>query len=208
MAVCGANRLKYKGNWKLAYDNSATATTWCSRIARCWKWRTGRKKIRARACRITRASPTRRRCMPLLRARPPPQGQASERGEARGRVVGDRGAHPGMERYEAELRQRLGQDGDRALDLAFVRAGQPRRVPELVDSRESHPGARSRSRSTRPTRPGTARRWSTARIICPAIRRRHQCAAAADPGGFPNFGGVDDLTNFEAIQKGLRGPGG
>ena len=61
----------------------------------------------------------------------------------------------------------------------------------------------SRSRSTRPTSPGTAPRWSTRRACWAARSTRSTRLRMRTQEQFPNFGEVDDLANFEEIQRGL-----
>ena len=111
--------------------------------------------------------------------------------------------HPGMEHYEAELRRRLGARADDALDLAgsepvninvfpnlsllgnHIQVFEPRRR-----RRDQYDMVRHRASST------TKASRATRSTEINALRMRTQ-------EGFPNFGEVDDLANFEEIQRGL-----
>ena len=112
--------------------------------------------------------------------------------------------HPGMEHYEAEFRRRYGDARRRPARSRRLRAGQHQRVPQPVAARQPHPGVRADQRRVRPTRSGTAPRivdesgeLGDAVDEINALRMRTQ-------EGFPNFGEVDDVANFEQIQRGLQ----
>ena len=62
IAVCGANRLKYKGNWKLAYDNSCDGYHVVFSHRSLLEMENRSRKTRTRACRTTSRNPMTRRC--------------------------------------------------------------------------------------------------------------------------------------------------
>jgi len=205
IAVCGANRIKVKGNWKLAYDNS------CDGYHVAFSHRSllemdNRLKVGAE------------KGMSYYKARPDEQpmycryfGNGHHFKDKRPNIGRHAGAlweiespHPGMEAYEASLRARFGAEAPRWLDLAgsepvninvfpnllilgnHIQVIEPKAVDEtdlvwygtaLVDGPEFPPGLADEIN---------------------ALRMRTQ-------EGFPNFGEVDDAANFEEIQRGLAG---
>ena len=203
--VCGANRLKYKGNWKLAYDNS------CDGYHVIFSHRSLLEME-------NRDEPDPNKGMAYYKSKPD-EAPMYCRCYGRGHHLKDKrpnvekrpgalwkieGAHPGKERYEAKLRARLGAEADRWLDLAssepinltifpnllilgnHIQVLEPVSVEEtdtiwygtaVVDGPEFPPGVADDIN---------------------ALRMRTQ-------ENFPIFGEVDDLTNFEEIQKGLAG---
>ena len=89
--VCEANRLKFKGNWKLAYDNSGDGyhVIFSHRSLLETENRFKDEDTR-RACPTTRARRTAADVHPVHGQRPSLQGQAAEPREAARRAVGDR----------------------------------------------------------------------------------------------------------------------
>jgi len=203
IAVCGANRLKYKGNWKLAYDNS------CDGYHVVFSHRSLLEME-------NRDEPDPNKGMSYYKSKPD-EAPMYCRCYGRGHHLKDKrpnvarrpgalweieGAHPGKERYERRLRERLGAEAERWLDLAssepinltifpnllilgnHIQVLEPVAVDEtdtvwygtaLVDGPDMPPGVADDIN---------------------ALRLRTQ-------ENFPIFGEVDDLTNFEEIQKGL-----
>jgi hypothetical protein len=112
------------------------------------------------------------------------------------------GPHPGMEGYEADLRARLGDKADRVLDIAASEPVNINIFPNLLilgnHIQVLQPISIAETNTT----------WYGTAVIdddnelegtvddVNAIRMRTQ-------EGFPNFGEVDDLMNFEQIQQGL-----
>jgi hypothetical protein len=112
------------------------------------------------------------------------------------------GSHPGMEHYEEVLRARLGDKADRALDLAASEPVNINIFPNLLilgnHIQVLQPLSVDETDST----------WFATAIVdetgefkgalddINTLRMRTQEA-------FPNFGEVDDMTNFEQIQVGL-----
>jgi phenylpropionate dioxygenase-like ring-hydroxylating dioxygenase large terminal subunit len=201
-----ANRIKVKGNWKLAYDNS------CDGYHVVFSHRS----LLEMENRLE-DDPT--KGMSFYKSRPDEApmymayfGNGHHFKDKRpnvdkrpGALWEIEGAAPGMEHYEAKVRSRLGDRAARALDLAssepvninifpnllilgnHIQVIQPLAVDEtdlvwygtaIVD---------------------TANELGGAADDVNAIRLRTQ-------ESFPNFGEVDDAANFEQIQQGLAAP--
>jgi len=203
VVLAQANRLKFKGNWKLAYDNAADGyhVVFSHRSL---------LEMENRG----EADPT--KGMSFYMGKPddaPMYVQYFGRGhhfkdkrpnvpKRPGALWEMEGLQPGMRSYEKLIRERLGEKAHRALDLA---ASEPVNInifpnlsilgnhiqvfqPISVDETESV--------------------WYATAIVdeanelegmadaVNAIRMRTQ-------ESFPNFGEVDDAANFEEIQKGL-----
>ena len=119
VVLCEANRLKFKGNWKLLYDNSADGyhVVFSHRSLLAMENRFDEDGDKGMAS--TRPAPTTRRCTCAISA----TGTTSRTSAPTSKIVParcgrSRVPHPGMEHFEASLRQRLGDKADRALDLA------------------------------------------------------------------------------------------
>ena len=204
VALCGANRLKFKGNWKLAYDNSADG----------YHVMFSHRSLLEMENRLEDED---KKGMSFYRGKPdeaPMYVQYLGHGhhfkdkrpniERRAGALWDiEAAHPGMEHYEQELRQRLGADADRALDLAAAEPVNINIFPNLLilgnHIQVIEPLAVDETNTT----------WYGTAVV----------DEAGDLGGtveavntlrmrtmeaFPNFGEVDDLSNFEQIQRGLQ----
>ena len=201
--VCEANRLKYKGNWKLAYDNSAD----------------GYHVIfshRSLLAMENRFSGEDRKGMSYYKDNPD-EGPVKLYSFANGHHFKDKraavakrpgalwameGLHPGMEHYEAKLRQRHGDEADRLLDLAASEPVNINIFPNLLILGNHIQVLEPLSvEETATTWYGTAivdadGELGDALGAINALRMRTQ-------EQFPTFGEVDDLANFEAIQRGL-----
>ena len=207
VVVCEANRLQYKGNWKLAYDNSVRRLSRGLLASLAARDREPlRRRERTRACPIYRQLARRRsRCIcsyfghghhfkdkrPNVEKRAgglwAMEGRASRHGALRGK-----------------LRASATATAPRAARPRRLRAGEHQRLSEPFAARQPHPGVRAgrgrrdqrhlvRHRDRRRRRQRSATRPST---DINALRMRTQ-------EGFPNFGEVDDTANFEEIQRGL-----
>jgi hypothetical protein len=113
------------------------------------------------------------------------------------------GTHPGMEHFEKDLRARLGDKADRALDLASSEPVNINIFPNLLilgnHIQVLQPLSVAETDST----------WYATAVVDDAgefgdaigaintLRMRTQ-------ESFPNFGEVDDMMNFEQIQAGLE----
>ena len=201
--MCGANRLKYRGNWKLAYDNSCDGYHVVFSHRSLLEMENRDEKDPNKGMSYYKSKPDEApmycRCYgrghhlkdkrPNVGARP-------------GALWEIESAHPGKERYERRLRERFGSEAGRWLDLAssepinltifpnllilgnHIQVLEPVAVDEtdtvwygtaLVDGPDLPPGVADDIN---------------------ALRLRTQ-------ENFPSFGEVDDLSNFEEIQKGL-----
>ena len=203
IAVCGANRLKYKGNWKLAYDNSCDGyhVVFSHRSLLEMENRDERDPNKGMAYYKSKPdeAPMYCRCYGRGHHLKDKRPNVEKRPGALWEIES---AHPGKEHYEAKLRERFGKEADRWLDLAssepinltifpnllilgnHIQVLEPVSVDEtdtvwygtvLVDGPDMPPGVAEDIN---------------------ALRLRTQ-------EGFPSFGEVDDLCNFEEIQKGL-----
>ncbi|TMH39615.1 MAG: Rieske 2Fe-2S domain-containing protein [Betaproteobacteria bacterium] len=203
VVVAEANRLKFKGNWKLAYDNAADG------YHVVFSHRSLLETENRHA-----ADPT--KGMSFYMGKPdeaPMYVQYFGRGhhfkdkrpnvERRpGALWEIEGAQPGMAAYEKLIRERLGARALRALDLAASEPVNINIFPNLSilgnHIQVFQPLAVDETESV----------WYATAIVdeanelegmadaVNAIRMRTQ-------ESFPNFGEVDDAANFEEIQKGL-----
>ncbi len=203
IAVCEANRLKFKGNWKLLYDNSADGyhVLFSHRSLLAMENRLSGGGDKGMA--FYRGSPDDAamyvRCYPNGHHYKDKRPNIENRPGALWEIEGP---HPGMERIAASLRQRLGDKADYALDLASSEPVNINIFPNLHilgnHIQVSHPVAVDETDTT----------WYGTAVIddgdvlegaveeVNALRMRTQ-------ESFPNFGEVDDLANFEQIQLGL-----
>ncbi len=203
IAVCGANRLKYKGNWKLAYDNSCDGYHVVFSHRSLLEMENRHEKDPKKGMSYYKSkpddAPMYSRCYgrghhlkdkrPNVATRP-------------GALWEIEGAHPGKERYEAKLRERLGADADRWLDLASSEPINLTIFPNLLilgnHIQVLEPVAVDETDTV----------WyGTALVdgpdIPPGVAADINALRLRTQENFPSFGEVDDLTNFEEIQKGL-----
>ncbi|HSM19225.1 MAG TPA: Rieske 2Fe-2S domain-containing protein [Hyphomicrobiales bacterium] len=203
VVLAEANRLKYKGNWKLAYDNSADG----------YHVVFSHRSLLAMENRLESEERT---GMSFYKDSPdaaPMYVQYFGHGhhfkdkrpninDRPGALWDIEGTHPGMEHYEEKLRAKLGDKADRALDLAASEPVNINVFPNLLilgnHIQVLQPIAVDETDTT----------WYGTAVVdeegefgdvledINALRMRTQ-------EGFPNFGEVDDLTNFEQIQVGL-----
>ena len=204
IALCDANRLKFNGNWKLAYDNSADG----------YHVVFSHRSLLAMENRLVAEED---KGMAYYKDRPDDApmyvryfGNGHHFKDKRGNVEQRPGAlweieatHPGMEHYEQALRDRLGDEADRVLDLASSEPVNINVFPNLLilgnHIQVLQPVSLTETDTT----------WYGTAVIddhdellgavddVNALRMRTQ-------EGFPNFGEVDDLMNFEQIQVGLE----
>ena len=198
-----ANRLKYKGNWKLAYDNAADG----------YHVKFSHRSLLEMENRLKEGD---EKGMSFYKDKPDEApmyvryfGNGHHFKDKRPNVE-DRpgalweieGAHPGMEVYERTLRERLGDKADAALDLASSEPVNINVFPNLLilgnHVQVLQPVAVDETDST----------WYGTAIVDEAgdldgavdaintLRMRTM-------ESFPNFGEVDDAVNFEEIQRGL-----
>ncbi len=204
VVVCEANRLKFKGNWKLLYDNSADGyhVVFSHRSLLAMENRFDEDGDKGMA--FYKSSPDNapmyvryfgnghhfKDKRPNVEDRP-------------GALWEIEGPHPGMEHFEASLRQRLGDRADLALDLASSEPVNINVFPNLhILGNHIQVSTPVSVDETDTTWYGTAVVDETGELegtvdAVNALRMRTQ-------ESFPNFGEVDDLVNFEQIQVGFQ----
>lgn len=206
VVVSEANRLKFRGNWKLAYDNSADG----------YHVKFSHRSLLEMENRLKDGN---EKGMSFYNDRPddaPMYVQYLGHGhhfkdkrpnvEKRpGALWEIEGAAPGMEYFEEVVRERLGENAAHALDLASSEPVNINVFPNLLILGNHIQVIEPISvTETNTTWYGTAivdeeeSLGGTVDLIN-AFRMRTQ-------EGFPNFGEVDDATNFEEIQRGLACP--
>ena len=204
VVVCEANRLKYKGNWKLAYDNSGDGYHVVFSHRSLLEMENRLADEANKGMSYYKGSPdTAADVHALYRQRPPLQGQAARTSRSApadcGRWKAPRPAASTTRRSSADA------SAPRPTTSSISPAPSPSTSTCSRTCRCSATTSRcsSRSRSTRPTSPGTAPAvvdddgtLGGAVDEINALRMRTQ-------EQFPNFGEVDDLANFEEIQRGL-----
>ncbi|MDX1485634.1 MAG: SRPBCC family protein [Alphaproteobacteria bacterium] len=203
VVLCEANRLKYKGNWKLAYDNAADGYhvkfSHRSLLETENRLKTGDEKGMSFYKDAPDEAPMYVQYLgngnhfkdkrPNIENRP-------------GALWEIEGAHPGMESFEAALRQRLGDKADRALDLA---ASEPVNINVF-------PNLSILGNHIQVFQPLAVDETDTTWYGTAVVDEDGELEGAVDDvnalrmrtmEGFPNFGEVDDAVNFEEIQRGL-----
>jgi phenylpropionate dioxygenase-like ring-hydroxylating dioxygenase large terminal subunit len=204
VVVCEANRIKFRGNWKLAYDNSCDGYHVAYSHRSLLETENRFAGDNAKGMSYYRNSPD---SLPMyLRYTGHGNHFKDKRPNVEPRAGGlwaMESAHPGMEHYDDEFRRRYGARADALLDLAgsepvninvfpnFSLLGNHIQVFEPVSVNETNAvwyGTRIVDAN------GDLGEEAVADIN--ALRMRTQ-------EGFPNFGEVDDVANFEQIQRGL-----
>ena len=203
IAVCEANRLKYKGNWKLAYDNSGDGYHVVFSHRSLLEMENRQADVANKGMSYYRNSPdTAAMYMAYMGNGHHFKDKRPAIEKRAGGLWAVEGPAPGTEHYQEELRRRYGARAEEILDLAssepvninvfpnFSLLGNHIQVfdPVAVDE-------------TDVTWYGTAvvdeegvLGGAVDEINALRMRTMEQ---------FPNFGEVDDLANFEEIQRGL-----
>jgi phenylpropionate dioxygenase-like ring-hydroxylating dioxygenase large terminal subunit len=206
VVVCEANRLKFKANWKIAWDNSADGyhVIFSHRSLLATENRLAAEADKGMS--FYQGSPDNAEMYVQYMGRGHSFKDKRPNIERRpGALWRIEAPHPGMEHYEAELRRRLGERADRALDLASSEPVNINVFPNLSllgnHIQVFEPISLDETNSTWY---GTAvvdetGEWGDALGAVNALRMRTQ-------EEFPMFGEVDDLANFEEIQRGLEAP--
>ena len=207
ISFCDANRLKFNGNWKLLYDNSADGyhVVFSHRSLLAMENRLVEGEEEDKGMAYYKTNPD----------NAPFYVKVFENGHhykdkrpavdtSPGGLWRIEGPHPGMEHYEAAIRQKLGDRANAVLDLASSEPININIFPNLHilgnHVQVSQPISLKETDTTW---------WGTAVIdendelggcvgAVNALRMRTQ-------ESFPNFGEIDDLMNFEQIQTGLAG---
>jgi phenylpropionate dioxygenase-like ring-hydroxylating dioxygenase large terminal subunit len=204
ITVCEANRMKFKGNWKLAYDNSGDG----------YHVVFSHRSLLETEARLNEGGDV---GMSYYKSKPDDQpmyiqymGNGHHFKDKRPNLQKRNGGlwaiealHPGMEHVAEKLRTKLGDRAEAVLDLAgsepvninifpnLSLLGNHIQVFEPVSFEETNAvwyGTRIEDVD------GSLGEEVLADMN--ALRMRTQ-------EGFPNFGEVDDITNFEQIQRGL-----
>jgi phenylpropionate dioxygenase-like ring-hydroxylating dioxygenase large terminal subunit len=204
VVLCEANRLKYKGNWKLAYDNSGDGyhvifshrslldmeNRFAGADDKGMSFYQGKPDSAPMYVQYLGHGHHFKDKRPNVEKRP-------------GALWNIEGAHPGMEYYEHELRRRLGAEAERALDLA---ASEPVNINVF-------PNLLILGNHIQVIDPLTVAETNTTWYGTAVVDEAGELDGAVDAvnalrmrtqEGFPNFGELDDLANFEGIQQGLQ----
>ncbi|MGE0035430.1 MAG: Rieske 2Fe-2S domain-containing protein [Xanthobacteraceae bacterium] len=203
IAVCEANRLKYKGNWKLAYDNSGDGYHVVFSHRSLLEMENRLADEANKGMSYYKGSPDSKAMYMAYMGHGHHFKDKRPNIERRaGGLWAVEGPAPGTEHYQDELRRRYGARAEDILDLAssepvninvfpnFSLLGNHIQVFDPVSVDE-----------TNVTWYGTAvvdddNELDGAVDEINSLRMRTQ-------EQFPNFGEVDDLANFEEIQRGL-----
>ena len=206
--VCEANRLKYKGNWKLAYDNSGDGyhVAFSHRSLILTENRFADEATQKGMsyyqnspddlpmyCQYMGNGHHYKDKRPNLQARP-------------GGLWAIESLHPGMEHVQDKLRAKYGARAESMLDLAGSEPVNINVFPNLSllgnHIQVFQPIAFDETDTIwYGTRIEDADGTLGQEVVTDinALRMRTQ-------EGFPNFGEVDDVANFEQIQRGLAAP--
>ena len=203
VAVSEANRLKFKGNWKLAYDNAADGYHVVFSHRSLLEMENRLQDEASKGMSFYMGKPDDAAMYVQYMGHGHHFKDKRPNVEKRAGALWDKEApHPGMEHYEQAIRRALGPAAGRALDLA---ASEPVNInvfpnlsilgnhiqviePLAVDETDTSWYATAVV--------DEASELSGAAHAVNALRMRTQEA-------FPNFGEVDDAANFEEIQRGL-----
>jgi phenylpropionate dioxygenase-like ring-hydroxylating dioxygenase large terminal subunit len=204
VVVCEANRIKFKGNWKLAYDNSGDGyhVVYSHRSLLETENRLADEGNKGMA--YYRSSPdTAPMYMQYMGNGHHFKDKRPNLNKRPGGLWAIESPHPGMEHCEAEFKRRY---GERALDLLDLAGSEPVNINVF-------PNLSLLGNHIQVFEPlsvdETNAIWYGTRIVddtgeigdalddINALRMRTQ-------EGFPNFGEVDDVANFEQIQRGLQ----
>jgi phenylpropionate dioxygenase-like ring-hydroxylating dioxygenase large terminal subunit len=203
VVVSEANRLRFKGNWKLAYDNAADGYHVVFSHRSLLEMENRRQDEATKGMSFYQGKPD----------EAPMYVQYFGRGhhfkDKRPNVAKHPGAlwemeglQPGMQRYEKLIRERLGEKASRALDLA---ASEPVNI-------NIFPNLSILGNHIQVFQPLSVDETETAWYATAIVDEANELGGMAQAvnairmrtqESFPNFGEVDDAANFEEIQKGL-----
>jgi len=206
VVVCEANRIKYKGNWKLAYDNSGDG----------YHVLYSHRSLLETENRF--AGESFEKGMSYYKTDPDAQpmymqymGNGHHFKDKRPTLQPRNGGlwaieslHPGMEHVEQKLRRRFGDRAEALLDLAGSEPVNINVFPNLSLLGNHIQVFQPISFEETDTI------WYGTRIedvdgtIGEDVLNDINTLRMRTQEGFPNFGEVDDVTNFEQIQRGLR----
>jgi phenylpropionate dioxygenase-like ring-hydroxylating dioxygenase large terminal subunit len=204
VVVSEANRLKYKGNWKLAYDNSADGYHVVYSHRSLLETENRLAEDSSKGMSYYKDSPDNAPMYVQYMGNGHHFKDKRPNLEKRtGGLWAIESAHPGMEHYEGEFRRRYGAKAGELLDLAGSEPVNINVFPNLSilgnHIQVIEPLSVDETNTT----------WYATAVVddsgalggavndINALRMRTQ-------EGFPNFGEVDDVSNFEQIQRGLQ----
>ena len=203
VVVCEANRLKYKGNWKLAYDNSGDGYHVVFSHRSLLEMENRLADEANKGMSYYKGSPdSKAMYMHYIGNGHHFKDKRPNIEKRSGGLWAVEGPAPGSEHYEAEFRRRFGAKADDILDLAGSEPVNINVFPNLSllgnHIQVFEPISVDETNVT----------WYGTSVVdadgtlgdaldeINALRMRTQ-------EQFPNFGEVDDLANFEEIQRGL-----
>ncbi|MGH8670353.1 MAG: aromatic ring-hydroxylating oxygenase subunit alpha [Burkholderiales bacterium] len=198
-----ANRLKFKGNWKLAYDNAADGYHVVFSHRSLLEMENRLQEDPSKGMSFYMGKPDEAPMYVQYFGHGHHFKDKRPNIEKRAGALWEKEAvHPGMAFFESRIRQKLGDQAGRALDLAAAEAVNINVFPNLSllgnHIQVFQPVAVDETDTT----------WYATVVVdeagelggaaedVNALRLRTQEA-------FPNFGEVDDAVNFEEIQRGL-----
>jgi phenylpropionate dioxygenase-like ring-hydroxylating dioxygenase large terminal subunit len=198
-----ANRLKYKGNWKLAYDNAADGYHVVFSHRSLLEMENRMQADPGKGMSFYLGKPDEAPMYVQVFANGHHFKDKRPNIEKRPGALWEKEApHPGMAHFESSIRRKLGDKAGRALDLAAAEAVNINVFPNLSilgnHIQVFQPLAVDETDST----------WYATVVVDEA----GELGGAADDvnalrlrtqEAFPNFGEVDDAANFEEIQRGL-----
>jgi phenylpropionate dioxygenase-like ring-hydroxylating dioxygenase large terminal subunit len=203
VVLAEANRLKYKGNWKLAYDNAADGYHVVFSHRSLLEMENRMQADPSKGMSFYMGKPDEAPMYVQVFAHGHHFKDKRPNIEKRPGALWEKEApHPGMDFFEERIRDRLGADAGKALDLAAAEAVNINIFPNLSilgnHIQVFQPLAVDETDST----------WYATVVVDEANELR---GAAQDVNAlrlrtqeaFPNFGEVDDAVNFEEIQRGL-----
>jgi len=203
VAVREANRLKFKGNWKLAYDNAADGyhvlfshrsllemeNRLQDEATKGMSFYMGKPDEAPMYVKVFSNGHHFKDKRPNVEKRP-------------GALWELEAAHPGMEHYEQLIRSKLKEKAPRALDLA---ASEPVNINVF-------PNLSILGNHIQVIEPLAVDETDTTWYATAVVDEADELGGAADEvnalrmrtqEAFPSFGEVDDAVNFEEIQRGL-----
>ena len=203
ISVREANRLKFKGNWKLAYDNAADGYHVVFSHRSLLEMENRGEQDPNKGMSFYMGKPDEapmyvqyfghghhfKDKRPNVEKRP-------------GALWEMEAAHPGMEHYEKSIRERLGALAGKTLDLA---ASEPVNINVF-------PNLSLLGNHIQVIQPLAVDETDTTWYATAVVDEKGELGGMADAvnalrmrtqEAFPNFGEVDDAVNFEEIQRGL-----
>jgi phenylpropionate dioxygenase-like ring-hydroxylating dioxygenase large terminal subunit len=203
VVVREANRLKFKGNWKLAYDNAADGYHVVFSHRSLLEMENRAVKDPSKGMSFYMGKPDEAPMYVQVFARGHHFKDKRPNVEKRAGALWElEAAHPGMEHYESSIKDKLKEKAGRALDLA---ASEPVNINVF-------PNLSLLGNHIQVIQPHAVDETDTTWYATAVIDEAGELGGAVDAvnalrmrtqEAFPNFGEVDDAVNFEEIQRGL-----